>query len=412
MDIELVQRFLDWFAHHLSNFGFTWKWTEWVADLDLPSVHPRKAFIVDAFDKEIRLSFASRIRGTLPPEYGSLIGSEREKDVPDFKFNEEDTPCAEQGRDLASLIRKKGSQEEFTELLDTVTAKIGKLGAVDALITAICSVGSKSLSHLLACLQRTMALVLSLKEEGGKPVEVQIVTSALDFWRVQRGNGVMVVDKLLNHLIVSPEAVVEAVISPATDAHTTISQGWTWEIMMRVVGKVVGRVKGVVEALRKVSAGKVGEPVDEEKKKEIEAVLATEMETMKNLFSLIREKVLALDNQVAGQAMLDDTTKEILRSWIAKWVRALDRRAAVEQGWFKEELARPLPDPEPAAVLAPPEPQGKSEEVKTENAMADGDMNGLETRNGLSGAEGKAGGDGEGRAPGTGGEVDEMDAIQ
>lgn len=29
MDFELSQRFLDWFAHHLSNFGFTWKWTEW-----------------------------------------------------------------------------------------------------------------------------------------------------------------------------------------------------------------------------------------------------------------------------------------------------------------------------------------------------------------------------------------------
>ena len=29
MDLELSGRFLDWFAHHLSNFGFTWKWTEW-----------------------------------------------------------------------------------------------------------------------------------------------------------------------------------------------------------------------------------------------------------------------------------------------------------------------------------------------------------------------------------------------
>jgi nuclear cap-binding protein subunit 1 len=29
MDLDLRSRFLDWFAHHLSNFGFTWKWTEW-----------------------------------------------------------------------------------------------------------------------------------------------------------------------------------------------------------------------------------------------------------------------------------------------------------------------------------------------------------------------------------------------
>ena len=29
MDLELSNRFLDWFAHHLSNFEFRWKWTEW-----------------------------------------------------------------------------------------------------------------------------------------------------------------------------------------------------------------------------------------------------------------------------------------------------------------------------------------------------------------------------------------------
>ena len=29
LDLDLACRFLDWFAHHLSNFGFTWKWSEW-----------------------------------------------------------------------------------------------------------------------------------------------------------------------------------------------------------------------------------------------------------------------------------------------------------------------------------------------------------------------------------------------
>ena len=29
LDLELVFRFMDWFSHHLSNFAFTWKWTEW-----------------------------------------------------------------------------------------------------------------------------------------------------------------------------------------------------------------------------------------------------------------------------------------------------------------------------------------------------------------------------------------------
>lgn len=86
MDYELTNRFMDWFAHHLSNFGFTWKWTEWVDDVELPDADPRKAFIRGAIDKEIRLSFAQRIKNTLPDPYKELISPEKEKDVPDFKF--------------------------------------------------------------------------------------------------------------------------------------------------------------------------------------------------------------------------------------------------------------------------------------------------------------------------------------
>ena len=89
MDLELGYRFMDWFAHHLSNFGFTWKWTEWTDDVELPSLHPKKSFIEGALDKEIRLSFAQRIKGTIPPPYQPLISEAKEKDVPDFKYNDE-----------------------------------------------------------------------------------------------------------------------------------------------------------------------------------------------------------------------------------------------------------------------------------------------------------------------------------
>ena len=33
MDLELMARFMDWFSHHMSNFEFRWKWTEWLVTL-------------------------------------------------------------------------------------------------------------------------------------------------------------------------------------------------------------------------------------------------------------------------------------------------------------------------------------------------------------------------------------------
>ena len=113
MDLESSYRFLDWFAHHLSNFEFRWKWTEWyvvkdplhgsfsvarmadvltgvrVDEVDRADVFPKKSFIVATIDKEIRLSFAKRIRETLPKPYHSLIPAVKEKDIPDFKFKDD-----------------------------------------------------------------------------------------------------------------------------------------------------------------------------------------------------------------------------------------------------------------------------------------------------------------------------------
>ena len=104
MDLELQFRFMDWFAHHLSNFGFTWKWTEWyvtfcgqdfnitlyrVEDVDLPTAHPQKAFIVGALEKEIRLSVVRRIQGTLPDQYQPLLPEADEEDIPNFKYSDD-----------------------------------------------------------------------------------------------------------------------------------------------------------------------------------------------------------------------------------------------------------------------------------------------------------------------------------
>lgn len=57
--------------------------------MKLPLVHPKKAFMMGSLEKEIRLSFAARIRGTLPEPYRPLISEAKEKDTPDFKYNEE-----------------------------------------------------------------------------------------------------------------------------------------------------------------------------------------------------------------------------------------------------------------------------------------------------------------------------------
>ncbi|KAJ3512739.1 hypothetical protein NMY22_g15244 [Coprinellus aureogranulatus] len=66
LDVEAARRFAEWFAVHMSNFGFQWVWKEWVPDLELTVQHPKRAFMRRAIEFEIRLAYHERIYKTLP----------------------------------------------------------------------------------------------------------------------------------------------------------------------------------------------------------------------------------------------------------------------------------------------------------------------------------------------------------
>jgi nuclear cap-binding protein subunit 1 len=59
----------------------------------LSDLHPKKAFILAVLDREIRLSFAKRIRSTLPDDFFKSFIPERLDDdkSPDFKYENEGT---------------------------------------------------------------------------------------------------------------------------------------------------------------------------------------------------------------------------------------------------------------------------------------------------------------------------------
>jgi len=58
-----------------------------VHDVSLPRLSSKKTLILGALDKEVRLSFAKRIRDTLPEPYHHLIPTSRDNDIPEFKYN-------------------------------------------------------------------------------------------------------------------------------------------------------------------------------------------------------------------------------------------------------------------------------------------------------------------------------------
>ncbi|KAF9892187.1 hypothetical protein FE257_002593 [Aspergillus nanangensis] len=374
IDLDLSQRFLDWFAHHLSNFGFTWKWSEWIEDLDSPAVHPRMAFINGALDKEIRLSFAQRIRGTLPDQYQDLITEEKEKDTPDFKYSLDTTPYANEGKEIMQLIRKKATDDEIEPFITAIEEQAKSLGvedpmipSTDALVTAICFVGSKSLSHVLSCIERNKERLLSIGPKS--PIaRRQIVTSVMEYWAGQPGIGINIIDKLLNYTILTPLSVVEWVLIDKLEAGATLSKAHVYEMISGTVGKVTNRLRQIVGA--RTQAG-----LYEPQLSVLDETLNRERGDMQALFKVIEDSLVSVaagshdELMERGDGSGNLPEDEILRQWGHRWLRVFRRKLGVEESFIVEAMASATP----VGTEAPPPPSPR-EEHSMANAPGDGDI--------------------------------------
>ncbi|EAL85526.1 snRNA cap binding complex subunit (Gcr3), putative [Aspergillus fumigatus A1163] len=399
IDLELMHRFLDWFAHHLSNFGFTWKWSEWIEDLELPLVHPRMAFITGAIDKEIRLSFAQRIRGTLPDPYQELITEGKEKDTPDFKYSSDSesyliccprsayskgltkiliptaTPYAKEGREIMQLIRRKAGDEEIQPLITAIEEQAKALGvddpmlpSTDAFVTSICFVGSKSLSHVLSCIERNKERLLAIGPKSAR-ARCQIITSVMEYWVDQPGVAINIIDKLLNYTILTPLSVIEWALVERLQAGTILSRTHIFEMISATVGKVTNR-------LRQIVAARTQPGLYEPQLSVLDETLSREKADMQALFRVIEDSVVSVAGgsndglMERGDGSGNLPEDEIIRQWGRRWLRVFRRKAGVEESFITEAMA----DATPVGTVAPAPQPTASETGGVVNDAADGDM--------------------------------------
>ncbi|EKG09876.1 MIF4G-like type 3 [Macrophomina phaseolina MS6] len=377
MDMELSYRFMDWFAHHLSNFDFRWKWSEWSEEVHFQSIHPRKAFIHGALDKEVRLSFAKRIRETLPPEWPNLISEAKEKDTPDFKYESDQTPYAPEGRELLQLLKKKASEDEIQTVINKIHEQAAEhqvtdvlVPSTDAYVTCICYIGSKSLSHVLSCIERCKERLLAIGP-ASENARKQIISSVADYWKDQPGIAVNIVDKLLNYTILSPMCVVQWALSDRLGAGGSLSESWIFEMVAGTVGKVTNRVRQIV-------AARLQKGLPEEQVQLLDDTLTKERDAMRQLFQVIDDVTSGVSQGAAdgfieadGGKDMDEETGKLIKAWGERWARVFRRKAAVEEAIVGEAIVEAKVAALNAAVEA--------ERIEAEKAAAEAEAAAAET---------------------------------
>lgn len=191
------------------------------------------------------------------------------------------------------------------------------MASTDVFMTAVCWVGSKSLSHVLACIDRTKGRLLDVgaASEGAR---AQIITSVMEYWHAQPGVAVSIVEKLLNYSILTPLSVVHWALVGTGHAGgkrtgDVLAKWHVFELVFNTVSKVTGRV-------RQVSQGDAH---------------ADEAKAMRELFAALEDALVGWSTGANGE-LEDSEEQALVRGWAERWLRVFRRRSAIEEAFIVE----------------------------------------------------------------------------
>ena len=217
--------------------------------------------------------------------------------------------------------------------------------STDAYVTAVCFVGSKSLSHVLSCIERCKERLLGIGRES-EAARRQIVGSVVAYWKDLPGVAVNIVDKLLNYTIVTPEAVIRWCLGEgiATAEGTAtgdaaqmpgagLADSWRYELVAATMGKVTNRVRQIVAA-RLQAVTMLDMPLPEEQLATLDGTLSAERDGMRELFALVDQ----LLSQRAASGSPED--EQLAAKWAERWARTFRRMGRREECVVGEDAVK------------------------------------------------------------------------
>lgn len=239
------------------------------------------------------------------------------------------TPFSAEGREIAALLKRKAPDEEFLPVIERIHIQAldhsldPLVTSTDVFMTAVCWVGSKSLSHVLACIDRTKTRLIDVGS-ASEAARAQIITSVTAYWHAHPGVFLAIIEKLLNYSILTPSSVINwALAGPGSSGGASLAQAHIFEMVFNTASKVTGRVRQVVE----------DPAVDADTK-------AAETAAMRALFRALEDALVSWAGGNKDEMMEDgDGASEeeaLLKQWGARWLAVFRRRGAIEEAFLLE----------------------------------------------------------------------------
>uniref|UniRef100_A0A7N6F6L6 MIF4G domain-containing protein n=1 Tax=Anabas testudineus TaxID=64144 RepID=A0A7N6F6L6_ANATE len=255
MNTTCIDRLINWFSHHLSNFQFRWSWDDWADCLTVDPEKPKPKFVKEVLEKCMRLSYHQRIVDIVPPTFSGLIPADP---IFIYKYIDESAsslPGYPVSITVSNAIKNRASNEEILTILKEVPnpnqeddddegESFNPL-KIDVFLQTLLHLAAKSFSHSFSALGKFHEILKTLTDsDEGK---LHILKVIYEVWRNHPQMIAVLVDKMVRTQIVDCAAVANWLFSQ--DMAHEFTRLYIWEILHSTIRKMNKHVQKIQKEL-------------------------------------------------------------------------------------------------------------------------------------------------------------------
>lgn len=301
---ESFDRLTEWFAYHLSHFGYKWNWDDWAvyADPVMVDKFPHRAtFCRDVLARCVRASYVARIQRELPKEMGFFFPPPA---TPSEAHFSSDAAAVAAQEHLITIVTGRGHLPPAqvaawlaSRLPSTadgpLTGGRARTWQLVTLARSLLRAGCKTLSHFDTVAERYVELLQELAGDGaaasgaaaadadgngdadaaaaaddGAAAKRALAREVARFWAASPLHILYVMDKLCTlrvldyasvlRQLLSTQALGGAVPVPLSPGAAALKfeRSWLWDALRHVLGRAAARLDAArTEALAAAAAG-------------------------------------------------------------------------------------------------------------------------------------------------------------
>ncbi|XP_074137927.1 nuclear cap-binding protein subunit 1 isoform X2 [Sminthopsis crassicaudata] len=342
MNTTCIDRFINWFSHHLSNFQFRWSWEDWSDCLTQDFENPKPKFVREVLEKCMRLSYHQRILDIVPPAFAPLCPA---NPTCIYKYGDESSnslPGHSVALCLAVAFKSKASNDEIFSILKDVPNpnqdddddegfSFNPL-KIEVFVQTLLHLASKSFSHSFSALAKFHEVFKTLAEsDEGK---LHVLRVMFEVWRNHPQMIAVLVDKMIRTQIVDCAAVANWIFS--SELSRDFTRLFIWEILhstIRKMNKHVVKIQKELEETKEKLARQHKRRDDrssdrddgalEEQIERLQEKVESAQSEQKNLFLVIFQRFIMILTEHLVRCETDGTN--ILTPWYKNCIERLQQ---------------------------------------------------------------------------------------